>query len=146
MARLVVADLLDAVVCCLREAGVVEEAGVEELDALLVKGVDGPFGGEEVLEEQVVRVAGAVGDGEDGAGRVAGEGRGFATVGAVRGAFSGYGSIGWVIDWGDGERLCVCWVSLCERAGDCYRKESVREGQHVGGLELGRWTSRQKRI
>ena len=46
MAGFVVSDLLDAIVRGCGEAGRGKEAGVEELDALLVEAVDGPLGSE----------------------------------------------------------------------------------------------------
>ena len=141
VAGLVVADLLDAGVGGFGEAGVVEEAGIEALDALLVEGVDGPFGAEEVLEEQVVWVAGAVGDGEDGRGRVvAWEWGGFAAVVVVCWALSGYGAVGWIVDWVDGEAFGVRRVCLYEGNGECCCcEERVGGGQHVGKKSRRRW-------
>lgn len=88
MSRLIVADLADGIVGGVGEAGDCEGGGVEALDALLVEGEDDPFGGEEVLEEEVVSAKGASGCGEDGAGCVAGPGGLNAGLGGVDGRFA----------------------------------------------------------
>lgn len=85
MASLVVADLADRIVGGIGEAGGGEGRGVEAGDALLVEGEDDPFGGEQVLEKEVVDARRVGGGGEDGAGCVAGPGGFDAVVGGVDG-------------------------------------------------------------
>ena len=60
MAGFVVADLRDAVVCCVGEPSFNESARVEARHVLLVERVDGPFGAEEVLKEKIVGTRGIV--------------------------------------------------------------------------------------
>ena len=78
-----VADLLDALVGCVEEAGLLDNGGVEGFDAGLVEGEDNPLGAEEVLEEYVVAARWSVGCVEDGAGDVGREWRVKARVGTV---------------------------------------------------------------
>jgi hypothetical protein len=55
---------------------------------LLVEGEDDPFGGEQVLEKEIVGARGASGCREDGAGCVAGPGGLIAGLGGVDGRFA----------------------------------------------------------
>jgi hypothetical protein len=95
VAGFVVADLLDALVGGVGPAGGGEGGFIEKLDALLVEG-DDPFGGQEILEEEIVKPQGAGGGVQDGAGVVGTEGGRLCIVGAEEGGLAGDGAEGWV--------------------------------------------------
>lgn len=91
VAGFVVADFGDAVVGVIWVAKVTEGGGGEGFDALLVEGIDDPFGAEEVLEEEVVGTGGAGGCCWDDSGVVGWDGGGLAGVCCEEGGFAGDG-------------------------------------------------------
>ena len=93
------------------------------------------------MEEEVVRVASAIGDRENWGSSVAGEWGSFAAVGTVGRAFAGDGAVGWVVDWGDGARVCASWVGLHNSNRNCRGDDQVGEGQHCVRKKLRRWKS-----
>lgn len=98
VARFVVADLDNPLVGMRRIAGRFENGLVEGLYPELIKGEDGPFCTEEILEEEIVGSCSAITCGKDWLGVIARKGRRGAIVAGVIGRLGGNWSKSGIIE------------------------------------------------